>query len=219
VTERTPDNLAGTIIAGKYELIRLLGQGGMGAVYEGRNLSTLKRVAVKLLYEELGRDEGVVKRFLREAQASSIVESDYIVQIFDSGTDPVLRFPYMVMEMLQGEDLEEVLARLGPIEPLAVAKIMLQATMGLGKAHDNGITHRDIKPANLYLTIREDGDCAIKILDFGIAKIRTEKFHDQGAAVLPPLAVSSGHRSTCPRSRHVVSLRWTPGVTSGPLES
>jgi serine/threonine-protein kinase len=184
VSERNNDNLIGTVIAGKYELIRVLGTGGMGAVYEGRNASTLKRVAVKILYEELGRDEGVVKRFFREAQASSIIESDYIVTIYDSGTDTTLRFPYMVMEMLQGEDLEQVVARLGPLDPLVVAKMMLQTTMGLGKAHDNGITHRDIKPANLYLTTREDGDCILKILDFGIAKIRAEKFSDQSSAGL-----------------------------------
>ncbi len=184
VSERNNDNLIGTVIAGKYELIRVLGTGGMGAVYEGRNAMTLKRVAVKILYEELGRDEGVVKRFFREAQASSIIESDYIVTIYDSGTDTTLRFPYMVMEMLQGEDLEQVVARLGPLDPLVVAKLMLQTTMGLGKAHENGITHRDIKPANLYLTTREDGDCVLKILDFGIAKIRAEKFSDQSSAGL-----------------------------------
>jgi serine/threonine protein kinase len=100
------DERIGSVVAGKYQLIKLLGQGGMGAVYEAKNNVTLKRVAVKLLFDDIGRDEGVVKRFFREAQASSMIESDYIVQVYDSGNDPATGFPYMVMEMLHGEDLE-----------------------------------------------------------------------------------------------------------------
>ena len=167
----------GQVIGGKYQLVRLLGQGGMGAVYEGRNLSTLKRCAVKLLLTpELSSNQGMVKRFFREARASSIIESDYIVQIFDSGTDPQSGFPYMVMEMLQGEDLEETIKRLGALHPMVATKLILQATMGLAKAHEQGIVHRDIKPANLYLTQRESGDRILKLLDFGIAKVKMENF-------------------------------------------
>ena len=125
-----PDPLVGSVIAEKYELIRLLGQGGMGAVYEGRNASTLKRCAVKVLVSaELAQSGEAVKRFFREARASSVLESDHIVQIFDSGSDPRTGFPYMVMELLNGEDLEHTLRNKGALQPLVAAKLMLQAAM------------------------------------------------------------------------------------------
>jgi serine/threonine protein kinase len=171
--------MEGQVIAGKYQLMRLLGQGGMGAVYEGRNVQTYKRCAVKLLlYPEFSNNSDLVKRFFREARAGSAIESDHIVEVYDSGSDPVTGWPYMVMECLQGEDLEHLMKRLGPIEPAAAAKMVLQAAIGLARAHEAGIVHRDIKPANLYLTQRDSGDLSIKILDFGVAKVKMENFHE-----------------------------------------
>jgi serine/threonine protein kinase len=179
-----PDPLVGSVIAEKYELIRLLGQGGMGAVYEGRNASTLKRCAVKVLVSaELAQSGEAVKRFFREARASSVLESDHIVQIFDSGSDPRTGFPYMVMELLNGEDLEHTLRAKGALQPLAAAKLMLQAAMGLAKAHEQHTVHRDIKPANIYLTRRENGEIVVKILDFGIAKVKMEKFSETSSGL------------------------------------
>jgi eukaryotic-like serine/threonine-protein kinase len=179
-----PDPLIGTVIAEKYELIRLLGQGGMGAVYEGRNASTLKRCAVKVLVSaEMASSGEAVKRFFREARASSVLESDHIVQIFDSGSDPKTGFPYMVMELLNGQDLEHVLRDKGALQPLVAAKLMLQAAMGLAKAHEQHTVHRDIKPANIYLTRRESGELVVKILDFGIAKVKMEKFSETSAGL------------------------------------
>jgi eukaryotic-like serine/threonine-protein kinase len=179
-----PDPLVGSVIAEKYELIRLLGQGGMGAVYEGRNASTLKRCAVKVLVSpEMASSGEAVKRFFREARASSVIESDHIVQIFDSGSDPKTGFPYMVMELLNGEDLEHVLRRYGALQPLVAAKLILQAAMGLAKAHEHQTVHRDIKPANIYLTRRESGELVVKILDFGIAKVKMEKFSETSAGL------------------------------------
>src|SRR5258706_5769467 len=179
-----PDPMVGTVIAEKYELIRLLGQGGMGAVYEGRNASTLKRCAVKVLVSpELAGHQEAVKRFFREARASSVIESDHIVQIFDSGSDPKTGFPYMVMELLSGEDLEHTLRRYGALQPLVAAKLMLQASMGLAKAHEHQTVHRDIKPANIFLTRRESGELVIKILDFGIAKVKMEKFSETSSGL------------------------------------
>ncbi len=178
------DPLIGTVIAEKYELIRLLGQGGMGAVYEGRNASTLKRCAVKVLVSaELASSGEAVKRFFREARASSVLESDHIVQIFDSGSDPKTGFPYMVMELLTGQDLEHTLRDKGALQPLVAAKLVLQAAMGLAKAHDQQTVHRDIKPANIYLTRRESGELVVKILDFGIAKVKMEKFSETSAGL------------------------------------
>jgi eukaryotic-like serine/threonine-protein kinase len=170
-------SVIGQQIAGKYELIRLVGQGGMGAVYEGRNIVTRKRCAVKLLLSpDLAAMPHVVKRFFREAQASSVVESEHIVQIFDSGADQRTGFPYMVMELLQGEDLEGMLRRVGALHPSAAVKVTLQAALGLARAHEGGIVHRDIKPANLFLARRDMGDLLVKLLDFGIAKVRMENY-------------------------------------------
>ncbi len=178
------DTMVGTMVADKYELIRLVGQGGMGAVYEGRNSSTLKRCAVKILLSpELAQTPQVVKRFFREARASSVIESDHIVQVFDSGSDNKTGFPYMVMELLNGEDLEHTLRNFGALQPLAAAKLILQASIGLAKAHEQSIVHRDIKPANLYLTRRENGDLVVKILDFGIAKVKMEKFSETSSGM------------------------------------
>jgi eukaryotic-like serine/threonine-protein kinase len=178
-TSAPSSSIEGTVIAGKYQLVRLLGQGGMGAVYEGRNTATFKRCAVKLLLSpEFGGNAELVKRFFREAKASSIIESDHIVTVYDSGYDTELGWPYMVMEMLQGEDLEGLIKRVGVLNPLAAAKLVLQAAMGLAKAHEAGIVHRDIKPANLYLTGRETGDLVVKLLDFGIAKVKMENLQE-----------------------------------------
>ncbi len=182
--EQQTESLVGKVVAGKYELIRLLGMGGMGAVYEGRNASTLKRVAVKvLLSPELAQHQQVVKRFFREAQASSVIESDHIVQIFDSGSDPETGFPYMVMELLNGEDLEHTLKNFGALQPLVAAKLILQAATGLARAHEAGIVHRDIKPANLFLTKRDSGELVVKLLDFGIAKVKMEGYSEASAGL------------------------------------
>jgi eukaryotic-like serine/threonine-protein kinase len=172
--------LEGQLIAGKYQLLRLLGQGGMGAVYEGRNATTFKRCAVKvLLSPALAMNAELVKRFFREARAGSAIDSDHIVEIYDSGTDPENGCPYMVMEYLQGEDLEGTMRRVqGPLDPTAASKMVLQASIGLGRAHDAGIIHRDIKPANLFLTQRDSGELLVKILDFGIAKVKMENFQE-----------------------------------------
>ncbi|MBK7580868.1 MAG: serine/threonine protein kinase [Myxococcales bacterium] len=170
-------SLDGRVIAGKYQLMRLLGEGGMGAVYEALHTTTHKRCAVKLLITpELAAHPGIVKRFFREAKASSIAESDHIVQVFDSGTDPADSLPYMVMELLSGQDLDALLKTAGAVEPAAAVKLVLQAATGLAKAHERGIVHRDIKPANLYLTQRDNGEITVKLLDFGIAKVKMENF-------------------------------------------
>ncbi|MGE0328959.1 MAG: serine/threonine protein kinase [Polyangiaceae bacterium] len=162
----------GQIIAEKYELVRLIGEGGMGAVYEARHTTTHKRCAAKvLLNPELVRTQEVIHRFFREARASSMVESDHIVQVFDSGFDPATGCPYMILEFLDGEDLDETIQRLGAINPDASAKLVLQAAIGLARAHEQGIVHRDIKPANLYLCHRENDALRVKLLDFGIAKV------------------------------------------------
>ncbi|MBI5532476.1 MAG: serine/threonine protein kinase [Deltaproteobacteria bacterium] len=185
----TPNpDLIGHLIGDKYVLLRLIGRGGMGAVYEARHEQTGKRCAVKLLVSpELSLNEGLVRRFYREARASSQIESEHIVQVFDSGSDAYTGFPYMVMEFLAGEDLEHTVRRVGPIEPSAAAAIALQAATGLARAHEAGIIHRDIKPGNLFLTTRDTGGMVVKILDFGIAKVKMEGYGKNNSNALGAL--------------------------------
>jgi eukaryotic-like serine/threonine-protein kinase len=171
-------DLTGALVANKYELLRLIGRGGMGAVYEARNVTTFRRCAVKvLLSPELAADGEVVKRFFREARASGLIESEHVVAAFDSGIDEAER-AYYVMECLVGEDLEQTLDRLGQLEPLTAIKVVLQAATGLAGAHALGIVHRDVKPANLFVAVVPGGELKIKILDFGVAKVKMELFNE-----------------------------------------
>ncbi|HEY3820234.1 MAG TPA: serine/threonine-protein kinase [Polyangiaceae bacterium] len=166
--------MLGERVAGKYELKRLLGSGSMGAVYEGVHIDLGKRLAIKLIHPEFGESPEVVARFRREARAASAVESDYIGQIFDFGRDEALGL-YMVIEYLEGEDLEARLQRERWIGEQDSATIGLQVARGLAKAHAVGVIHRDLKPANIFLTKRDDGSCLAKILDFGISKFEPER--------------------------------------------
>ncbi len=166
--------MEGRVLAQKYELVKLLGQGGMGAVYEARN-HLGKRFAVKLLLKpEFAQDPGLTARFFREAKASAAIESEHIVEVYDTGVDGETQFPFIIMELLKGEDLEHTIGRVGALNTIGAARVIAQAANGLGKAHEAGIVHRDIKPANIFMTSRESGDSVVKILDFGIAKQQME---------------------------------------------
>ena len=174
--------MEGQLLADKYEITRLLGRGGMGAVYEARN-HLGKRLAVKLLLNpELARDPALVQRFFREAKASAAIESEHIVEVYDTGVDPQTGFPFIVMEMLKGEDLEHTIQRVGALNATAAARVVSQAARGLAEAHTAGIIHRDIKPANVFMTMRGPGELVVKILDFGIAK-QVEELQGQSAGL------------------------------------
>ncbi len=171
------------LVARKYQLVRLVSAGGMGAVYEAVNVDTRGRCALKLLRPEVADNDDFKERFFREARACSVVSSDHIVKVFDSGTDDETGSPYLVMEYLEGEDVEATKARLGAMNPSACLKIVLQAALGLARAHAAGIIHRDIKPANLFLTTNDAGDLIVKILDFGIAKIKVDRFLETSGGI------------------------------------
>jgi serine/threonine-protein kinase len=161
------------LLDGKYQLIRQLGEGGMGAVFEARHTGTGRRVAVKVIAgEALAKGKDAVARFQREAMASGAIESQYIAHVLDTGIDPASGSPYLVMELLVGDDLEQTLARLGPLAPEVALRVAAQACLGLQKAHEAGVIHRDIKPANIFLTRLDGGETLVKVLDFGIAKMR-----------------------------------------------
>jgi len=156
---------------GKYEIVRVIARGGMGTVYEAVNTHIGKRVAMKFVDAELARNKDSVARFQREAEAASAVESGHIVTIFDSGsTDDGL--PFLVMELCRGEDLGHRLRKVGRLELEAALDITAQILRGLCRAHEAGIVHRDLKPDNVFLTEQDDGSTFVKILDFGISKMR-----------------------------------------------
>jgi len=143
----------------------------MGTVYEALNTHIGKRVAMKFVDAELARNKDSVARFQREAEAASAVESGHIVTIFDSGsTDDGL--PFLVMELCRGEDLGHRLRKVGRLELDAAFDITAQILRGLCRAHEAGIVHRDLKPDNVFLTEQDDGSTFVKILDFGISKMR-----------------------------------------------
>ncbi|HEY7371359.1 MAG TPA: serine/threonine-protein kinase, partial [Polyangia bacterium] len=160
----------GEIVGERYELQRLLGAGGMGAVYEARHKLIGRRCAVKLLHPQYAGQASMLARFQREARAAASLENEHIAAVTDFGFagDGV---PFLVMERLEGEDLAALLAREGRLPVARAVALVAQACRGLAAAHANEIVHRDLKPANLFLTRRSDGGDLVKVLDFGIAKL------------------------------------------------
>ncbi len=165
-----PDLLLGATVWDKYRIDKLIGRGGMGAVYQATNTAIGKRVALKFLDRDATRDLDAVARFQREAQAASAVESAHIVQIFDAGRSEQDR-PFLVMELLQGEDLRVRLRRDKRLELAEVVHIAGQVLRALDRAHDAGIVHRDLKPDNVFLCHRDDDPMFVKLVDFGISKV------------------------------------------------
>jgi serine/threonine-protein kinase len=171
-----PRKLVGTVVADKYKLVRLIGGGAMGTVFEGEHLPLGRRVAVKILQPGSNAVGDMAERFRREALVMSRVNSDYIVQIFDVGEDTKVGL-YMILELLHGEDLERRLAREKRIDIPTVCMLGYQMARGMAKAHAVGIIHRDLKPANIFLTVRDDGSMLTKVLDFGVSKLREAGVH------------------------------------------
>jgi serine/threonine-protein kinase len=157
----------------KYEIVRVIGRGGMGTVYEALNTAIGKRVAMKFVDADVTKNQDAVARFQREAQAASAVESAHIVDIFDSGISEDGR-PYIVMELLRGEDLSHRIKRCGRLDVPEAVHVGAQILRGLHRAHQAGIVHRDLKPDNIFLVDRDDDPNFAKILDFGISKMRRE---------------------------------------------
>ena len=160
------------VFQGRYRVIDMLAQGGMGAVYEVEHIETRRRLALKTMLRELVRDDDLRARFRREAHITANIESDHIVQVVDAGLADN-GMPYLVLELLRGVDLGRMLED-GPLDvPLAMT-LLQQCAMALDKTHAAGIIHRDLKPPNLYVCVRDDGSPNLKVLDFGIAKLVAE---------------------------------------------
>jgi serine/threonine-protein kinase len=159
----------GDIIAGKYRVEKVLGAGGMGVVVAAMHIDLEQRVALKFLLAEATSHPEVAARFAREAKAAAKIQSEHVAKVLDVATLPN-GSPYMVMEFMDGEDLEHVSRKVGPMPPPVAVGYILQACEAIAEAHAVGIVHRDIKPANLFLARRPNGDAIVKVLDFGISK-------------------------------------------------
>jgi serine/threonine-protein kinase len=162
----------GTIVADKYRLERVLGRGGMGTVIEARHVQLGLPFALKFLHRSIADNATVPERFLREARAAAVLGSEHVCRVFDVGTFEDM--PFLVMELLEGTDLEWVLRRERRLSPRVACNYLIQACAGVADAHDAQIVHRDLKPGNLFLAKRPGRDSLIKVLDFGIAKAPQE---------------------------------------------
>ena len=172
----------GSVLAGRFRLDRLLGQGGMGVVWAATNTATGRRVAIKMLRDEGAADPHTRRRFLREGRAASAVSHPNVVEILD-----VLELedqtPAMVMEMLDGESLGQRLRREKTIPLPELARILVPAIGAIGTAHAHGIVHRDLKPDNIFLAQGHEGAMVVKVLDFGITKMTAEPEGGQSNAL------------------------------------
>ena len=159
----------GDILLCKYRVEDVIGIGGMGRVVRASHLYLQQPVAIKILLPAMAENPSTVERFLREAQATVRLRNEHIARVMDVGTTPD-GVPFMVMEFLEGFDLNQILRHHGPQLAQPVVDLVLQACEGISEAHALGIIHRDIKPSNFFITRRPDGSNLLKILDFGISK-------------------------------------------------
>lgn len=171
------DPLVGNTLEGKYKIENKLGEGGMGAVYIGEHLMMKRRVAIKTLLPQFTTNDNAVQRFQREAQAASAIGHPNIVTIHDLGQTPDGML-YIVMELLDGRDLGQEVRHLknqgvSLMDPTRAFGVMTQVAEGLAAAHEKGVVHRDLKPDNIFLSPGRDGADRVRLLDFGISKIRT----------------------------------------------
>ena len=177
--EALPDPRIGSLLAGRYVLEEVIGEGGMASVYRARHKLFDRPVAIKIMNPMLATDAIVRERFRREAKSAQKLTHPNIIEINDQG-DTEDGTCYIVMELLTGESLASVIER-GPVELARALHVMSQMARGIARAHDLGVIHRDIKPENIFLVRRDDGSDLVKLLDFGIARSRQDsRLTDQG---------------------------------------
>jgi eukaryotic-like serine/threonine-protein kinase len=179
----------GDVLAGKYRIEDVLGEGGMGAVFRAVHVGLDQKVAVKSLLPQMARSEEHVARFTQEAKTLAKLQSEHVARVFDVGTHEN-GLPYMVLEYLEGCDLGALVDKRGPLPLDEAADLAIQVCAGLADVHAAGIIHRDLKPSNVYVVPKGDGQSVVKLLDFGISKF-------QGAAMTRTTAImgSPGYMS------------------------
>jgi serine/threonine-protein kinase len=168
------DALVGQVVDARYEVVGVVGEGGMGRVYEVRHTALERTFAMKVLRRELAREEDLAERFIREAKATASVKHPNVVQITDFGRLPD-GIPYFVMELLVGQTLAEIIKASGPVPVARAVRIVRRVAGALGAAHDAGVVHRDLKPENVFLVdgarpVTASG-ADVRVVDFGAAKI------------------------------------------------
>jgi len=171
-------SLEGQLIAGKYRVLRMIGTGGMGTVWEGVHETLGNRVAIKFIKQQFASQPEARARFEIEARAAAKLKTKHAVLVYDYGVTPE-GLPYIVMEFLEGESLSDAIIERGPLAPREVGQIIGHAARALSKAHAAGIVHRDLKPDNIFLAKADDTveglPYVVKLVDFGIAKIFEEQ--------------------------------------------
>jgi eukaryotic-like serine/threonine-protein kinase len=166
------NDIEGMVLDGSYRIERLLGEGGMSAVYHATHLRLDKPVAIKVMARELASNQEALERFRREARVTSGLGHPHIIQVFDFGNTSTGE-PYLVMELLEGEDLDHRLRRVGRLPPAQVASIVKQVASALSSTHAKGVVHRDLKPGNIFLVQVAGEEDFVRVLDFGISKMRS----------------------------------------------
>ncbi len=167
------DPLVGMVIDGRYRIVNLIGRGGMGAVYQVEHVKMGKVMAMKILHGELSADANLIRRFRREAETVSKLNHINTVSVFDFGSHQGMM--YLLMEYIDGRDLAEMVRTVGALPFSRVARIMIQVCSALIEAHRKGIVHRDLKPENVLVTHQDGTPDFVKVLDFGLAKLRDVK--------------------------------------------
>jgi serine/threonine protein kinase len=178
-----PEKLSAGQAFGRYQIVRMIGEGGMGAVYEAVHTGLKKRVAIKTLLPSIAQSPEAQARFLREGEAASRINHPNVVDVTDVGSE--LGLPYLVMEYLEGETIDAFVAREGPLSVAVAVDLLLPSLAAVASGHDSGVIHRDLKPQNVFLSRGHWGEPVPKILDFGVSKI----LGDQSAALTGTMAL------------------------------
>jgi eukaryotic-like serine/threonine-protein kinase len=206
----------GSIIAGKYRVLQIIGSGGMGTVWEGTHVTLGTRVAVKFIRPQFAQQREARARFEIEARAAARLKTKHAVHVYDYGVSPE-GLPYIVMEFLEGQSLSDAIMTRGPLPAVEVAQIIIQAARALSKAHAAGIVHRDLKPDNIFLAGSDEPveglPYIVKLVDFGIAKI-LEEAPKEGAS---PMGGPTREGTVIGTPNFMAPEQLTAGGAPGPL--
>src|SRR6478609_10243043 len=195
MSESPPPDLTGTVVAGKYRVEALLGQGGMGSVWAGRHVTLNQLVAIKFVHPKLVGSAEARRRFDNEAKAAARIKSRHAVAVQDHGVTEAGQ-PYIVMEYLEGESLERAIRRRGKLPLAEVVQIVAQSARALSAAHEAHVVHRDLKPDNIFLANDNEGTrlgYSVKLVDFGIAKVVQDDAETGASATQAGMVLGTPH--------------------------
>jgi serine/threonine protein kinase len=206
------EDRVGTVLADKYRIVRVIGRGGFGTVFEAVHTWTDRRIAVKILHPDLATDGTLVARFLQEAKAAARLKHPHVVDVLDMGRDRGDGTVYLVLELLEGEELADRLERRGRLSPAEVFETLVPVMDALALAHERGIIHRDLKPGNVFLHRDERGRVIPKLLDFGIAKTAEGKGTTKAGTVIGTPQYMAPEQAMADRAVGPPADVWSMGV-------